>query len=434
LEDSKIHVKKAMGLVTDCFKERTIAELKGKVGIGHVRYSTMATSTLENAQPFVINYPKRGISFCFNGNIVNIINLRKELVQSGRLIQSGSDAEVLTHLLAEELIRKNDLENAILNCMNKIEGSYSAVFLTGDYELVAFRDPHGFKPLVFGEDENLKAFASESVAFDINDIENFSDVKPGEMVIVRKDNFERKQVFPCKQKAHCMFEYVYFSRPDSVIEGKCVYDVRIKLGENLAKTYKADADVVIPVPDTSRPAAEGISKQTGLPVAEGLIKNRYIWRTFIMPVQKARDGAVKFKLNPIKSVIKDKKVLLVDDSIVRGTTSRKIVEIVRKAGAKKVELWITCPPIISPCFYGIDMATHTELIAANHSVEEIVKKINVDKLCYQTIEGLVDAIGFKEEELCTACLTGRYPTPLAQSLADKMRTQSTVKRYYEVEL
>ena len=432
LDDSKIYLKKAMGLVADSFKEKTLSELKGSVGIGHVRYSTAGTSRIENAQPFMTNYPRRGISFCFNGNLVNLIELRKGLVQNGRLIQSENDAEIITNLLAEKLMKNNDLEKAIADCMNEIEGSYSAVFLTGEGELVAFRDPLGFRPFVWGESEDSKMFASESVALDINNVEKFSDVKPGEVIIVKNGEVERKQVCQLKERAHCMFEYVYFSRPDSIIEGKTVYDVRIKLGRNLARTYSSEADVVIPVPDTSRPAAEGVGRELGIPVCEGLIKNRYVWRTFIMPEQRARDDAVKLKMNPIKSVIKDKHVILVDDSIVRGTTSRKIIDLVKKSGAKKVELWITCPPIISPCFYGIDMATHHELIAANYSVEEIAKKINADKLYYQTIEGLIDAIGLKKEELCTACLTGRYPTPLAQSLADKLKTQTTVKRYYEV--
>ncbi len=231
-----------------------------------------------------------------------------------------------------------------------------------------------------------------------------------------------------------MFEYVYFSRPDSILEGRCVYDARVELGKNLAKTYSSDADIIVPVPDTSRPAAEGISRETGIPVAEGLIKNRYIHRTFIMPSQKMRDEAVKVKLNPIRSVLKDKHIILVDDSIVRGTTSRKIVNLLKKAGAKKVDVWITCPPIISPCFYGIDIATHGELIAANNKIPEIEKAINADKLYYQTIQGLVKSIGFKKSELCMACLTGEYPTPTAQHIADKMKDQTSLKRirYWEM--
>jgi amidophosphoribosyltransferase len=243
---------------------------------------------------------------------------------------------------------------------------------------------------------------------------------------------ERKQIKKPERK-HCMFEYVYFSRPDSVIEGKYVYDVRLELGKNLAKTYSSKADVIIPVPDTSRSAAEGISRETGLPVAEGLMKNRYVHRTFIMPEQRTRSLSVGMKLNPLRSVLKDKHIILVDDSIVRGTTMKKIVDMVKKAGAKKIDLWVTCPPVVSPCFYGIDIATHGELIAANHSIPEIEKKLKVDKLCYQTVDGLMKSIGLGEN-ICKACLTGKYPTCLAQKLADKMKTQKTLKheRYYEI--
>jgi amidophosphoribosyltransferase len=255
------------------------------------------------------------------------------------------------------------------------------------------------------------------------------------MIVDKNGKIEDKEIFHCKNSAHCMFEYVYFSRPDSVLEGKCVYDVRLKLGEKLAEIYDGDADVIIPVPDTSRAAAEGISRKTGLPVAEGLIKNRYIGRTFIMPDQTMRENAVKMKMHTIKSVLKDKHVILVDDSIVRGTTSKKIVSMVKEAGAKKVDLWITCPPIISPCFYGIDISTHGELIAANNKIPEIEKIIGVNNLCYQKMDGLIDAIGFNRCDLCTACLTGEYPTPIAQKIADKMKNQTSLKkiRYWEDE-
>jgi amidophosphoribosyltransferase len=278
-------------------------------------------------------------------------------------------------------------------------------------------------------------FASESVAMDINGISNVKDVEPGEMLTIHEDgSMERKRLVTGKRKAHCMFEYVYFSRVDSMMGGKSVYDVRVKLGENLAKTYQSDADIIIPVPDTARAAARGISEKSGIPLAEGLIKNTYIHRTFIMPEQRMRDVSVGMKLNPIRSVLKDKHVILVDDSIVRGTTSRGLIEMVKRAGAKKVDMWVTCPPIISPCFYGIDISSHAELIAANNSVPEMEKMIGVEKLCYQTIEGLVNALGFRKSELCLACLTGEYPTPLAQKLSDKLKTQKTLgKRYWEIE-
>jgi amidophosphoribosyltransferase len=432
-DKERISLKKSMGLVTNFFTENVLSELKGKMGLGHVRYSTAGTSCIDDAQPIMTNYPKRGIVLGFNGNIVNFTDLRKQLSLSGRLIQSKSDAEVITHIIAEEFIRTKDIETAIYNCMNRIEGAYSVGILTGEGELIVFRDPYGFKPLVFGQNEEMKMFASESVAMDINGIENVSDINPGEVMIIREENKERKQLFPCTRKAHCMFEYVYFSRPDSILNGKCVYDARIKLGQNLAKTFGGNGDIIVPVPDTARPVAEGIARETGLPVIEGLIKNRYVFRTFIMPEQQSRDKAIKVKLNPVRSVLKDKHVILVDDSIVRGTTSRRTVDLIKNAGAKRVDMWISCPPIVSPCFYGIDMATHVELVAANNPVPKIAEMIHADELCYQTIEGLIDATGFKEDELCIACLNGRYPTPKAQQLADGMKNQTTLKRYHEVE-
>jgi len=435
--DSVIKLKKFMGLSVDTIPKSFLTKTKGKVGLGHVRYTTVGHSTLTDAQPFKINYPKRGLVLSHNGNIVNFVNLKKELTQNGRLLGSGCDAEILINVLAEELIKSKDYEDAVLGLMERVEGAYSVATFTGEGDLLIFRDPNAFRPLCYGKTDGIRAFASESVALETNEIELKSDVKAGEMIITNPDGkFERKQIFSSKNVSHCMFEYVYFSRPDSVLDGKGVYDVRVRLGRNLAKTYAADADVIVPVPDTSRPAAEGISQETGIPVAEGLIKNRYIGRTFIMPTQTMRDNAINVKLNPIKSVLKDKKVILVDDSIVRGTTSKKIVRLVKSAGPKKVYVWITCPPIISPCFYGIDIATHGELIAANNKVPEIEKIIGADKLCYQTIDGLVDSIGFDKCKLCMACLTGQYPTCMAQKIADKMKNQTSFKRirYWEREL
>jgi amidophosphoribosyltransferase len=436
LSDSNIKLKKFMGLVVNSVPKSFLARMKGKVGIGHVRYTTVGHSTLNDAQPFKVNYPKRGLVLSHNGNIVNYMDLKREFSQNGRSLTSSCDAEILINILAEELIKSKDYEDAVLGLMERIEGSYCTVLFTGDGNLISFRDPNGFRPFCYGKTDGTRAFASESVALETNKIELESDVKPGQMIITNPNGtFEKKQIFSCKNVSHCMFEYVYFSRPDSILDGKSVYDVRVNLGKNLAKTYAADADVIVPVPDTSRPAAEGISRETGIPVAEGLIKNRYVGRTFIMPTQNMRDDAINIKLNPIKSIIKDKKIILVDDSIVRGTTSKKIVNLVRSTGPKKIDVWITCPPIISPCFYGIDIATHGELIAANNKVPEIEKIIGADKLCYQTIDGLVDSIGFDRCKLCMACLNGQYPTNMAQKIADKMKTQTSFKgiRYWEME-
>lgn len=433
LNENQIYLKKSMGLVSLSFPENVLNNLKGRMGIGHVRYSTAGTSTIDDAQPFKVNYPKKGIVLAHNGNLVNHLNMRNELSKNGRNLESRCDSEIITHKLAEELIRTKDIEKSIYNYTEVAEGAYSVGLFTGEGELIAFRDPNGFRPFCFGKNSKTTMFASESVALNINGINETYDVKPGEMIIFDENGkTERKQLMNPERK-HCMFEYVYFSRPDSVMEGKSVYDVRIELGRSLAKTYTSKADIIIPVPDTSKSAAEGISRETGLPVAEGLMKNRYIYRTFIMPEQRIRSLSVGMKLNPVKSVLKDKHVILVDDSIVRGTTMKKIVDMVRKSGAKKIDLWVTCPPIISPCFYGIDIATHGELIAANHSVPEIEKTLKVDKLCYQTIEGLTKSIGLGEN-ICKACLTGRYPTCFAQKLADKMKTQKTLKhqRYYEI--
>ncbi len=434
LNGNDIHLEKKMGLVSRCFTDNSLSTLKGNTGIGHVRYSTTGSSCISNIQPFKISHPMRGIAFAHNGNLVNYMDLKKIVSGKGRQIETTCDSEIITHLLSDHLINSKDIENSLVNVMGNLEGSYSAGMMTGDGDLVAFRDPNGFKPLCTGKNCDTCMFASESVAMNVNGINNVSDVKPGEMVTMHKDgNIERKQLVKPDRK-HCMFEYVYFSRVDSIIEGKTVYDIRVKLGENLAKDFRSDADVVIPVPDTARPAAQGISNVTGIPLAEGLIKNKYIYRTFIMPVQKTRDISVKMKLNPIKSVIKDKHVLLVDDSIVRGTTSKNMVNLLKNAGAKKVDFWVTCPPIISPCFYGIDISNHSELIAANHSIKEIEKKLGVDKLCYQTKEGLADAIELGKNNICMACLTGEYPTKKAQEISDNMKTQKTLgRRYWEME-
>jgi len=448
-DGSKFYHKKALGLIGELESYRF---LQGKCGIGHVRYSTTGPSPLDQSkqmgqsqeatesslQPFFLNYPKGGIALCHNGNLVNYVALRQELTRQERFLSSDCDAEVILGYLVKELSETRDLEEAVSRSMTALEGAYSAVMVTGEQELVAFRDPHGFRPLCYGGREDMTLFASESVALDAVGAELISDVKPGEMIIANSEgNVERKDLGTCKRVAHCMFEYVYFSRPDSIIDGGEVYPARIRLGQELATTYETDADVIVPIPDTARPAAEGIARLTGIEISEGLIKNRYVGRTFIMPGQSRRENSVALKLNPVKSILKDRKVILVDDSIVRGTTSRKIVNLVRASGPKSVEFWVTCPPIISPCFYGIDISTHQELIAATKTIPEIAETLNADRVCYQTLEGLVNALGFDRNELCMACLTGEYPTPLAQNIADKMRSrlgEGDKRRYWEREL
>lgn len=442
-DGDKFYHEKTLGLVPGL---ENFAHLRGSIGIGHTRYSTVGRSASEDirrgafsidgfAQPFFVDYQRKGMALCHNGNLVNKITLGKQLLSSGIFLSSESDSEIILKILVRELMRTKDLEISVGNCMSQLEGAYSITVVTGEGEVFAFRDPYGFRPLCYGQNGNLTMMASESVALNVNGITSISDIQPGELVVSSSDRETwRKVVCPCTRKAHCMFEYVYFSRPDSTLNGKDVYSVRINLGRNLAKTYRTDADVIVPVPDTARPAAEGISRETGIYVAEGLIKNRYVGRTFIMPEQKARANSVMVKLNPVSSVLKDKKVVLVDDSIVRGTTSEKIVDLVKRAGAKKVELWITCPPIVAPCFYGIDIATHKELVAFDKSISDVEKLVKADRLCYQTLEGLVHAIGCNDQELCLGCLTGKYPTPVAQEISDQMKGKKSNERirYWEM--
>jgi len=422
-ESMKTHV--GMGLLNNVFDADKLENLKGSIGIGHVRYSTAGASIIENAQPMELESGRYKISVGFNGNVPNY-QVYMDMLSKEAQLKTTCDAEGLGMIFLRALDKNNDIIEASKELLNIVPAAYSMVMLvydkfTNKSSVVGIRDRYGLRPLCIGKRENGYVIASESVALDAVGAALVSDVEPGSVEILSGNERVSRKLADGK-KAHCMFEFVYFSRPDSVLEGKSVYEVRLKLGKNLVKAFNANADVVVPVPDTSRPAAEGISELTDIPVAEGLMKNRYIGRTFIMPEQKTREDAVKTKLNPVKSVLKDKNITLIDDSIVRGTTTKKIVKLVKNAGAKNVDVWITCPPIVSPCFYGIDMKSHSELIAANNSVEEIRDIMGADSLNYQTIEGLKDAIGI--EGLCTACLTGVYPTEDAQKIADKMKEQT----------
>ncbi len=430
LKNGKISSRKVWGLVSQNLKPK-LWRLSGHIGIGHVRYSTTGTSTLANAQPMTYN----GFSLAHNGNLSNYMHVRRKMENQGFKLKANSDAEVMLRLFSSYWEKYGDYVEAFREMSGQIEGGYSLVILTKNRELIAARDPLGLRPLCQGEGGST-AFASESVALDSNNMKLVGDVKPGTIVVATENSCDERRYLPCRRKAHCMFEYVYFSRVDSVLEGRSVYDVRFNLGVNLAKTYDIKPDVVVPVPDTSRTAAEGYSSQTGVSVAEGLIKNRYVHRTFIMPQQRDRESAMKLKLNPLKSVVTGREVLVIDDSIVRGTTSKAIIHMIRRAGAKKVHMMSTCPPIISPCFYGIDIATYNELIAARMDVENIKRKIEADSLSYQTHEGLVEAIGLPKEDLCLACLRGEYPTPYAQRILDavKEKAQTGSVRLWEAEI
>lgn len=427
----KVYLRKAMGLVGVNLSLEELLLLSGRFGIGHVRYSTSGKSSLTEAQPFNLD----NTFLAYNGNIVNYRELKDYLTRRGVYLVSSSDTEVMLNILTRKYEETGDFFEALSEFARIIEGAYSATLLTDQGELLIFRDPHGFRPLCWGKAKETIIGASESVAVDVCGGSLVSAVQPGEALLISNSGVQRKWFMSCKKKAHCMFEYVYFSRPDSIIEGKSVYATRVNLGKNLAKNLDVEGDVIVPVPDTSRPATLGMSLESGVPAAEGLIKNRYIYRTFIMPRNSHRENAVKLKLNPLKPVLKDKKVILVDDSIVRGTTIGSIVRVIKEAGAREVHVRVTCPPVVSPCFYGIDIATHKELIASRMSIEEIGREIGADSLQYQTIEGLVNAIGFGREDLCMACLTGNYPTPKAQRLADQMKMKPVIEddiRYVEL--
>jgi amidophosphoribosyltransferase len=405
-DGSSLLSDKGMGLVSDYFSRERLQRLTGYAGIGHVRYSTTGGSRPENSQPYTVTYKGGTIAIAHNGNLVNYRELKRDLVGQGRVFNSDSDTEVIAQMLAMELIR-NDIVEAVKETMKRLVGSYSLVILIGD-KVIGVRDPLGFKPLCIGRVDGGYVLASESAAIDTLNGELVRDVAPGEMVVLG-DKIESYRLFRCRNHAHCMFEYVYFARPDSIIDGRLVYNVRHKIGETLAAECPTDADIVSPVPDSGITSAIGYSNGSRIPYAEALIKNRYVNRTFIMPVQELRETAVRLKLNTVKSNIEGKRVILIDDSIVRGTTSRRIVDLIRRGGAKEIHLRIGSPPIISPCYLGIDMATREELIAAHKSVKGVEFLIGATSLYYISLDGLVNAIGMPEEDLCMGCLTGVYP-------------------------
>ncbi len=409
-----------MGLVNEIFTFDSLDALEGNIGIGHVRYSTTGESKIENAQPFVLRHSKGTLAIAHNGNIVNAEELRRALEASGSVFISTSDTEVIAHLIIREYLKGNNFIKSIEEVMKKLEGSYSLVILTND-AIYAVRDPLGIRPLVLGSLEGGGyVVASETVALDVIGAEYVRDVKPGEILEINQCSLKSYRVAKLPRKAYCMFEYVYFARPDSVLNGILVYRVREKIGELIASRDDIEADIVSPIPDSAIPSALGYSRASGIPYRETLIRNRYVGRTFILPEQKARELAVKLKLNPIAREVKGKKVVLFDDSIVRGTTSGRIIKLLREAGAKEVHMRVGCPPIKSKCKLGIDMPTDEELIASNKTVEEIRKAIGADSLKYLSIEDLIEAIGLEESNLCMGCLTGKYPIDISKYVQVKL--------------
>ena len=408
-----------MGLVANVFNQTNLKELKGKMAIGHNRYSTTGASFLKNAQPLRVESHLGAISLAHNGNLVNSYDIRRELELQGSIFQTTIDSEIIVHLMAKS--KAGDILEAIFSALKKVQGAYSLLIMTNRY-LIAVRDPNGFRPLVMGErPDGAIVFASETCAFDITDTKYIRDVEPGEMVVV--DHFGVKSFYPFSKKPDslCIFEFIYFSRPDSYIFNESVYKIRKQLGVYLAKIQPVEADVIIPVPDSANVAALGYSESSGIPFAMGLIRSHYIGRTFIEPDQKIRDFGAKIKYNVVRDVINNKRVIIVDDSIMRGTTSRKIVKMIRNAGAKEIHMRISAPPTINPCYYGIDIPTHKELIAATHTIDEIKKYLRVDSLAYLNLETMHNSAGQSADnsKYCDACFTGRYPVPFTSSDSSK---------------
>jgi amidophosphoribosyltransferase len=408
----KIFNFRKMGHVVDIFTPDVLNQLPGTLGIGHTRYSTAGETIIQNAQPFSVACGKGHVAVAHNGNLTNAIELRRELEEDGSIFQGTSDTEVVLHLLARS--RERTLAGALRDALLQIEGAFSLVFLAEDRIIVA-RDPRGFRPLAMGQLELSEGriatvFASETCAFDLIGATYIGDVEHGEMVIVAHEGITRELYTTPEPPAHCAFEHVYFSRPDSIVFGKSVAQSRELMGRLLAREHPVEADLVVPVPDSGVGAAIGYAAESGIPYKQALIRNHYVGRTFIEPSQAIRDFGVRLKLNPVRHLLEGQRVILVDDSIVRGTTSRKIVRMIRDAGAREVHLRISCPPTISPCYYGVDTPSHRELIAANNSIEQIQEHVEADSLAYLSIESLRKSVQDSDHRFCYSCYTGKYPT------------------------
>ncbi len=400
-----LYAHKEMGLVSEIFNQDVLKRLPGRNAIGHVRYSTAGASHLKNAQPFVFDYSKGGIAISHNGNLVNAQDLRNQLEREGAVFQSTMDTEVIIHLFAHAAV--GSMVERIIAALKEIKGAYSLLFLS-EKELIAVRDPHGFRPLVLGRVKQGYVVGSETCAFDLIGAEFIREIEPGEVLRINEGGIQSFRPFPTVKHQFCIFEFIYFARPDSYMFGHNVYQVRRELGVQLAEEHPVEADVVIPTPDSGVPAAIGFAHRSGIPLELGIIRNHYVGRTFIEPREAIRHFGVKIKLNAVKEAIKDKRVVILDDSIVRGTTARKNMRMIKSSGAKKVHVRISCPPINASCFYGIDTPTREELIASSHSVEEIRKFIGVDSLGYLSLEGLKRCVAPREDEFCYACFTGEY--------------------------
>ena len=421
--DMRVH--RAMGLVADAFDAVSLGSLVGDRAIGHVRYATCGPSALDNAQPLIFNYQRGALALAHNGNLVNADAIREELEQHGSIFHTTSDTEIIGHLIAKERAEHPtvSLSEAIAAALRQVAGAYSVLFLSNE-QLIGARDPYGFRPLVIGKLRDSYTMASETCALDLIGAEYVCEVEPGQMVILDRNGMTKRQfaqVPGAPRGGRCVFEHIYFARPDTLLFGQSVHEVRKRLGRELARECPAEADVVIPVPDSGVPAAIGFAEAQGIPFDLGLVRSHYVGRTFIEPQQSIRNLGVKLKLSAVSSVLRGKRVVVVDDSLVRGTTSRKIVGMIRAAGAKEVHLRISSPPTLFPCYYGIDTPTRQELIASSHSIEEIASYVTSDSLGYLSLEGVYRAVGQDRQGYCDACFTGDYLVPLSPGAEASLR-------------
>ncbi len=404
----KVSSFKGMGLVNEVFTGEELDQMKGDIGVGHVRYSTAGASTRENAQPLVLNYVKGTLALAHNGNLINAPELREELAYSGAIFQTTIDSEVVAYHIARERVNTKDVESAVLNAMKKIKGAYSLVIMS-PRKLIGARDPYGFKPLCIGKRENAYIITSETCALETLGAEYIRDIEPGEVVTITKNGIksDTSMCLPKEQQARCIFEYIYFARPDSHIDGVSVYGSRIRAGKFLAMDSPVEADIVVGVPESGNAAAMGYAMESGIPYGTAFVKNGYVGRTFIKPKQSTRESSVKIKLNVLREAVAGKRVIMIDDSIVRGTTSDRIVKMLREAGATEVHMRVSSPPFLWPCYFGTDVPAREQLIAYNRSVEEICQMIGADSLGYLRIERLKELVDGLD--ICEGCFTGNYP-------------------------
>lgn len=405
-DGSRAEMHKGVGLINEIFDEEKIRGLQGHLAMGHVRYSTMGASILKNIQPFLVDHLRSPMAIVHNGNLTNTSRLRDELEHEGAIFQTTMDSEIIIHLLARA--NKGNLKEDIAWTLGRLEGAYSLLLTMGDL-LVGIRDPKGFRPLTLGRVEGAYVLASEACALDLIKAEYIREIEPGEVIFINKDGIESCKPLPASDHSHCIFEYIYFARPDSNIFGHNVYLTRKSLGRRLAIEHPVEADLAMPIPDSGNYAALGFTEESRLPYELGVVRNHYVGRTFIQPAQSTRDFKVKLKLNPIKEILKGKRIVIVEDSIVRGTTSRSRVKTLREAGAKEIHMRVSCPPIKFPCFYGIDFPTKGELIASDRSIDQIRDFMQLDSLGYLSQEGMLEAMPLAKNDFCTACFDGLYP-------------------------